>query len=51
MGGDPGARVNATWDAWFLDRHAAGEADAVAALGGGAVEVTPAAAGTRCGRG
>ncbi|WP_300007812.1 2,3-dihydroxyphenylpropionate 1,2-dioxygenase [Pseudonocardia sp.] len=38
MGGDPGARVNAAWDAWFLDRLAAGDAGAVAALGDAALE-------------
>jgi 2,3-dihydroxyphenylpropionate 1,2-dioxygenase len=33
MGGDPNARVAADWDRWFLDRLAAGDLDAVAALG------------------
>ena len=33
MGGDPGARVNAAWDGWFLARLAAGDAAAVASLG------------------
>ncbi|WP_021597145.1 2,3-dihydroxyphenylpropionate 1,2-dioxygenase [Actinomadura welshii] len=33
MGGDPHARVNAEWDAWFLDRLTAGDAASIAALG------------------
>lgn len=38
MGGDPGARVNAQWDRWFLDRLAAADLDAVAALGDAGLE-------------
>jgi 2,3-dihydroxyphenylpropionate 1,2-dioxygenase len=33
MGGNPDARVNEDWDRWFLDRLAAGDLAAVAALG------------------
>ncbi|UOX90872.1 2,3-dihydroxyphenylpropionate 1,2-dioxygenase [Amycolatopsis sp. FBCC-B4732] len=33
MGGDPGARVNAEWDNWFLERLSADDAESVAALG------------------
>jgi 2,3-dihydroxyphenylpropionate 1,2-dioxygenase len=40
MGGDPGARVNAEWDEWFLARLAAGDAGAVAGLGHDALEAT-----------
>lgn len=43
MGGDPGARVNDVWDRWFLERLAAGDLDAVTALGHEGLE---AAAGT-----
>jgi 2,3-dihydroxyphenylpropionate 1,2-dioxygenase len=40
MGGDPGARVNAEWDAWFLARLAEGDAGAVAELGHDELEAT-----------
>ncbi|WP_326948105.1 2,3-dihydroxyphenylpropionate 1,2-dioxygenase [Amycolatopsis sp. NBC_01307] len=40
MGGDPGARVNAEWDRWFLSQLSSGDADAVAALGHEALEDT-----------
>lgn len=33
MGGDPNARVDHVWDAWFLERLSAGDLDAVADLG------------------
>jgi 2,3-dihydroxyphenylpropionate 1,2-dioxygenase len=38
MGGNPGARVNAEWDSWFLDRLVADDAAAVAALGHTGIE-------------
>ncbi len=38
MGGNPDARVNSAWDAWFLERLAAGDLDAVAALGDAELE-------------
>ena len=33
MGGDPGARVNSTWDAWFLKQLTAADLAPIAALG------------------
>jgi 2,3-dihydroxyphenylpropionate 1,2-dioxygenase len=38
MGGDPGARVNAEWDGWFLGRLAEDDATAVALLGHNGLE-------------
>ena len=38
MGGDPGARVNADWDRWFLRQLAAADPAPVAALGDTALE-------------
>ncbi|HEY3707855.1 MAG TPA: 2,3-dihydroxyphenylpropionate 1,2-dioxygenase [Amycolatopsis sp.] len=38
MGGDPGARVNAAWDGWFLGRLAEDDATAVALLGHNGLE-------------
>jgi 2,3-dihydroxyphenylpropionate 1,2-dioxygenase len=40
MGGDPAARVNAEWDAWFLARLAEDDAGAVAELGHDELEAT-----------
>ncbi len=33
MGGNPGSRVNAVWDGWFLERLAAADLDAITTLG------------------
>jgi 2,3-dihydroxyphenylpropionate 1,2-dioxygenase len=33
MGGDPGARVNAAWDGWFLKQLTTGDLAPVTALG------------------
>ncbi len=38
MGGNPDTRVNATWDAWFLDQLRAGDLDAVVGLGHAGLE-------------
>jgi 2,3-dihydroxyphenylpropionate 1,2-dioxygenase len=38
MAGNPAARVNAAWDAWFLERMAATDLAAVAALGDAGLE-------------
>jgi 2,3-dihydroxyphenylpropionate 1,2-dioxygenase len=38
MGGDPGARVNADWDGWFLKQLSAAEVDPVVALGHAGLE-------------
>lgn len=50
MGGDPGARVNAAWDRWFLSRLADGDAAAVAAIGHEGLEEVAGAGGheVRC---
>jgi 2,3-dihydroxyphenylpropionate 1,2-dioxygenase len=45
MGGNPDARVNAGWDAWFLDRLRAGDLDAVSALGHDGLEAVAGSGG------